>query len=102
MPELKINLEGDGLLAGVPPDMVVNIETPVTITALDGGMESGRPSVAIIADLPDGRKVFIQTSMIMFVLAANAMRAKYQHQLDSGQVRGVASNKDQTLNLQGT
>ena len=44
------------------------------VTLLEGGMESGRSSVAIIVDLPDGSAAFIQTSARNFELIAAAVR----------------------------
>ena len=41
---------------------------------LQGGMDSGRASVAISAELPDGSVVFIQTSARNFYAMAMAVR----------------------------
>ena len=40
-------------------------------------MTSGNPSVAIRVDLPDGRIVFVETSVKLFLAAAALIRAKY-------------------------
>jgi hypothetical protein len=76
MPELIIKLDGDGIVKDFPPDQVIFIESPVVLTSLPKGMSSGLPSVSFIADLPDGRKVIIQTSAKLLILAAIALRAK--------------------------
>jgi hypothetical protein len=77
MISLTIVLNGDGLLEGFPKDQVLVLDVPITVTALEAGMESGLPSVTFIFDLPDGRKVFAQTSLKLFMLAARAMEAKF-------------------------
>lgn len=74
---LHINLEGDGILEGFPADKIIDIVTPITITALAGGMKSGAPSVAFIFDLPDGRKVLAQTSLRLLLQAARILEAKF-------------------------
>lgn len=76
MEKLIINLDGDNILAGFPAEKVVHTKT-FTVTSLSGGMSSGAPSVAIILDLPDGRKVLAETSLRLFLSAARALRAKY-------------------------
>jgi hypothetical protein len=40
-------------------------------------MRSGRPSVALLATLDDGRQVFIETSWRSFALAAVALIAQW-------------------------
>lgn len=52
-------------------------ETPLRITALAGGMMSGAPSVMLRLDLPDGRTVLAQTSLRLFLAAADMLRARY-------------------------
>jgi hypothetical protein len=47
------------------------------VAVLDGGMKSGRPSVAIRLDLPDGRTVVAETSARLFCVAARAIMAKH-------------------------
>lgn len=81
MTEMIINLEGDGILKGKPADIV--LETPITVSSLPGGMTSGRPSVAFIFNLPDGRTVLAQTTGRLFVTAARALEARYGKLVDS-------------------
>ena len=49
----------------------------ITFAGLSGGMESGRASVSIRIDLPDGRVVVTETSLRLFKAAAVALAAKY-------------------------
>lgn len=76
MPVLKIVLDGDGKfnhLGGRPQRPV----TELSITALEGGMKSGNPSVALVVELGDGSYVLAETSLKLFLAAADAFRAKY-------------------------
>lgn len=56
------------------PMAVVNaIET--TIGGIERGMQSGAPSVMIRVETPDGRTVIAETSLKLFLTAADALRA---------------------------
>jgi hypothetical protein len=56
---------------------IINVTTPIGITALAGGMTSGKASVALRIDLPDGRVVIAETSLALFLTAAKVFEAKY-------------------------
>lgn len=81
--EIKVNLEGDGAW----PDLAEKIErgdlihlgdgSKIEISGLEGGMSSGRPSVAIRIDLPNGQTALIETSWAIFGTAAVALAARY-------------------------
>lgn len=85
MPGLNIHLEGDKCW----PDLVSRREgiihladdAQIEIAALSGGMQSGRPSVALRINLPDGRVVIAETSMRLFLSAAQVFAARYGHEL---------------------
>lgn len=47
------------------------------VTALLGGMSSGAPSVALRIDLEDGSVVIAETSLALFLTAADGLKAKY-------------------------
>lgn len=82
MPYLKINLSGDGSwpdLKDCSPERMYLTDQAQLVT-LDRGMESGRPSVALRIDCPDGRVVIYQTSVGQFQQAAAALRGKYGDQ----------------------
>src|SRR5262245_29180425 len=77
MPELRIVLDGEGAFPELADaSKVIHIQD-FAVTALEAGMESGRPSVAFIFELPDGKVVFAETSMRLFQLAAQAFKTKY-------------------------
>jgi hypothetical protein len=80
MPGLTIIPDGDGAL----PQMRKHIEEgtlihvqELTVTGLPGGMTSGNASVGIFVDLPDGRAVFVETSLSLFLSAADALKARH-------------------------
>ena len=50
---------------------------PIAIAALKGGMTSGKPSVAIRLDLPDGRTVIAETSLTLLLAAAETFRTRF-------------------------
>lgn len=82
MPLLKILLQGDGAwpdLADRRDDVVhlANDAPPIQVSVLDDGMESGAPSVSIRIDLPDGTIVIAETSLRLFLNAANLLSAAY-------------------------
>lgn len=82
---LRVILEGDGCW----PDLVdkqaagkltwphASDPAQIEIAALRSGLHSGRPSVAIRIDLPDGRVVVAETSLRLFLQAAAALRGRY-------------------------
>lgn len=77
---MTINLEGDNGwpdLRGKPVVHLGNDAKPIQIAVLDGGMTSGRPSVALRFELPDGTTVIAETTARLFVTAARAIHAKY-------------------------
>lgn len=54
-----------------------NDDPPIQIAAVEGGMQSGAPSVAIRIDLPDGRIVVAETSLRLFQMAAAALLGRF-------------------------
>jgi hypothetical protein len=77
MIKLTIHLNAEGMLEGVSPEDVIHLRNTLEIGVLEGGMQSGKPSVAFAFTLPDGKKVFAETSLKLFQAAAKAFAAKY-------------------------
>ena len=75
MTGLKILLEGDGALFHVR-DRVVEGEM-TTILLLPGGMGSGRPSIGVVIETPDGKVVLGQTSLSLLLTAAELFKGKH-------------------------
>ena len=77
---IDLNLEGDGAwpdLASRRDEIIHLADATIGVTALDGGMTSGRASVAFRFDLPDGRTVVAETSWRALATAAQAIAARY-------------------------
>lgn len=76
MLEIDIVLDGNNAWPDLQ-DRGVHEVQKLAITALDRGMASGKPSVAIRLDLEDGTVVVAQTSLVLFLSAADALKARY-------------------------
>lgn len=79
MPALHIIADGDNAWPDLRDrmDTVIHITAPFAITALASGMTSGKTSVALRIDLPDGRTVIAETSLALLGAAVDTFRAKY-------------------------
>lgn len=77
MPMITIILDGDGAAPELATSKVHHVTDDFKVMALSGGMESGRPSVGIVARLEDGSHVFLKTSMRCFLAAAKAFEARF-------------------------
>lgn len=86
---ISLKLAGDGAYPDLAEKMatgqvihLANDAPPIGITALAGGMVSGRTSVMLRLDLPDGRTVLAETSLTLFLTAADALRARYGDEVE--------------------
>jgi len=79
MPVIKLDLEGKGAFADLAESqqVVVHLTGQFIIAALDKGMTSGRPSLALRFDLDDGTVVIQETSVAAFLTAAAAIRGRF-------------------------
>lgn len=82
---IHLKLDGDGAYPDLrdASDRIIHLgnDTSLGVSALSGGMTSGKPSVMLRIDLPDGRVVLAETSMALFLATADALRARYGHEL---------------------
>ena len=62
--------------------IVDHADHPVQIAVLDHHLLTGRPSIAIRLDLPDGSTVIAETTARMFVIAGRMVVAKYPNLFD--------------------
>lgn len=81
MPSLRVVLDiddhGDKGMRKVDHSKVIHLPDPkMEIVRVPRGMASGKSSVMIRIDLPDGRTVIAETSMALFQMAAQAFAAK--------------------------
>lgn len=78
---LKFDVKDDG--DGAWPDLADKgkkvhwVEDTIEVSALVGGMASGKPSVGLRLNLPDGSVCIAQTSLALFLTAAEALKARY-------------------------
>jgi hypothetical protein len=81
VPTLHLQLEGDGCW----PDLFERLAKPcgpseatgLHVAGLEGGMSGGKPSVTIRLDFADGSSRIVQTSLALFLIAADALRERY-------------------------
>jgi hypothetical protein len=96
MPEIIIRLDKDegnfgDLVAG---KKVFTLDKPLYLTALAGGMSSGKASVALGFEIQRTNFVVAETSLRLFLLAARALVAKFPNEAADVEVFG-APNPDQ-------
>lgn len=80
MISMNIILDGDRAWPDLNSKEVIHLgqgAPPISVAVLEMGLASGRPSVAIRIDLPDGRVVVAETTARLFCGAANAIMARY-------------------------
>lgn len=76
MPVLRIITDGEGAFPDLPSKPHAEA-VDLIVAGLARGMESGRPSVMFRLDMPDGSVAIAQTSLVLFLTAADALRARY-------------------------
>jgi hypothetical protein len=79
MPTMTLKF-GDGAWPELRDKEIIHLgdgAPPIGVAVLDHGMTSGRPSVAIRVDLPDGKHVLAETSARLFCTTAKTIMAKY-------------------------
>lgn len=84
MPSLQIHLDGDGCwpdLASLKAAGKLEWDNvPVEIALLKGGMQSGKASVAMRFNFPDGRVFICETSADLFVTAGKSIEVRASDQ----------------------
>lgn len=78
--EIIVNMEGAGERLQLDLAHVVHVTSPMTIGGLARGMASGNASVMLLIQLPDGRTVAAETSLKLWLTAADMLRAHYGDQ----------------------
>lgn len=92
MAQLVIRLEGDGALSDlidaespegvqelIDSGQVVHLadDAEIVVSGLEGGMQSGAPSVVLGFRLPDGKVVMAETSWRLFATAFHALAGRF-------------------------
>lgn len=88
MPGMEIILEGDKAFEEYKDDITVDTQV-IAVTGLSGGMKSGKPSVAFLIPLPNGKYAIAQMSMALFLGAARAFAARYGHEMNPQTPHGI-------------
>lgn len=76
--QIKILDKGQGPAFPDLQDKVVHQVNLDRFVILQGGMKSGKPSVAVLAELPNGEWVFVETSGRIFDGLMAALRGALQ------------------------
>ena len=81
MPTIIIHNEKEGAFKDYAERKIIHLgeeSPPIRIASLEKGMTSGKPSVAIGIELPTGELVLAETSLVLFLNAADILRARFQ------------------------
>jgi hypothetical protein len=77
---MEVILDGDGCWPDLGPKrqhgQLVDAELR-GVAALPRGTVSGKPTVTFRVDLPDGRTVLAETTLALFLTAADAFKARH-------------------------
>jgi hypothetical protein len=73
---MRLYLDGDGAFARFRGREIIHV-TQFDVTALAGGTDTGKPSVALVVELPDGRVVFAETTLVNLLMAADAFKGRH-------------------------
>jgi hypothetical protein len=78
---MNIILDGDNAWPDLKDKEIIHLNgndtPPIQVAVLNGGLASGRPSVAIRIDLPDGSTVIAETTARLFCTAARAINGRF-------------------------
>jgi hypothetical protein len=74
-PEIDLNLHGDGAWPDLAPGTYKDGGFRIGVVRLRGGMASGKDSLAIRLESPDGDVMVAQTSVAAWLVVADALRA---------------------------
>jgi len=94
MPTMEIQADGKcghygELLRRYPRVLELRQDIPIRVETLEGGMQTGKPSIAFIIELPQiGEVVLAQTSVKLFQMCAFVTFANYGDQTE-GAVLGT-------------
>ncbi len=85
MTTMSIILDGDNCWPDLKPvlDAGKLLHAPIKAVALlRGGMESGKHSVSVRIDFPDGQIAVVETSLELFLAAADAFRGRLKFEAE--------------------
>ncbi len=67
----------DGTIKWEPAEVSSHVKDGLAVAVLDGGMQTGRPSVMLRIPLADGTVAVVETSARVWCAIASAIHAKY-------------------------
>lgn len=85
MPVIELRF-GEGQLPEAEGKALIHLgegAAPIVIVGLEGGMASGKPSVAIGLDIGDGAYVVAETSLELLLTAARGLSARFEDQIEA-------------------
>jgi len=75
---MKLSLDKERAFADFQNKQIIHLDKGVIrVAALEKGMQSGEPSVAFGFEIGDGKVVLAETSLALFLAAADALRARF-------------------------
>lgn len=85
MIQMNVLLEGDkcwpDLEQKAIDNKVIHLDgndlPPIQVGVIEGGLASGRPSLTLRIDLPDGKVILAETTARLFCTSARIIMAKY-------------------------
>lgn len=77
MVSMEVIFDGDNCWPDLSEMEVVVATAPIRMAALRGGMVSGKPSVTVRVDLPDGSVVLAETTMVLLMGALRLFKAEF-------------------------
>lgn len=74
---IPLSVKFEGKWDDLKEENIVFAKNGMQVLVIERGMSSGKPSVAIRLDLPDGKSVVAETSARLFCSAGRMVAAKY-------------------------
>ena len=74
---LNIILEGDNCWEDLKGKTIHHVREGIQVATLEGGTTSGKPSVSIRIPISDKEVVIAETTLALFLTAADAFKAKH-------------------------
>lgn len=84
-PVIELDLDGDGAWPDLKPGSYTDAGFTIQVVRLRGGMSSGKDSLAIRLESPDGDTMVAQTSVQAWLVVADALRAAEEGERERGE-----------------
>lgn len=84
-PVIDLNLHGDGAWPELEPGTYQDAGFTIRVVRLRSGMTSGKDSLAIRLESPDGDVMVAQTSVAAWLTVADALRAAEEGEKERGE-----------------